>query len=75
MGRANGGFFSRVIPGGTVGLFAHETETVPEALTSLYWGEVEGINVHGVLILHWLQCLRTIGGSGAGVLCSWALMD
>ena len=39
-----------MVSGGTVQLFTDKTKTVPEATTPFDWGEVEGVNIHGVWI-------------------------
>ena len=54
MSRAGRGFFSQAVLGGTVQLFANETKTVLEAMTSLDWREIEGVNIHGIWISSWV---------------------
>ena len=51
---AGGGFLTRVIPRGTVQLFTNEAEAVSEAVAPFNWGEVQGINIHGIWILNWV---------------------
>ena len=64
----------RVIPHRTVWLFADEAQTVLEAAAPFNWGEVQGINVHGVWIMNRAGGLRAMGEVGAHVLWSQSLV-
>ena len=43
----------RVVSHGTVQLFANEAEAVSKATTPFDWGEVKGVDIHGIWILGW----------------------
>ena len=51
-----------VVPGGTVWLFTNKTKVVLETAAPFNRGEVQGVDVHGVLVMSWLRVLRAISG-------------
>ena len=59
---------------GTVQLFTNKTEVVLEATTLFDWGEVQGINIHGIWILSWAQSWRAMGEVHSWVLWGWSSM-
>ena len=48
-----GDFFSEVVLHRTVQLFTNKAEAVLEAAAPFNWGQVQGINIHGVWIMSW----------------------
>ena len=74
MSGASRGFLTRVVPSGTVQLFTDEAQAVSKAAAPFDWGEVQGINVHGVWIMTWACGLRVIGKVRVCVLGSWSLV-
>ena len=74
MNGAGGGSLTRVVPCRAVQLFTDEAKVVSEAMAPFDWGEVQGINVHGVWIMTWVCSLRAMGKVRACVLGSWSLM-
>ena len=53
MSGAGRGFLARVVPHGTVWLFADETKTISEAAAPFDWGKVQDVDIHSVWILNW----------------------
>ena len=52
---------------GAVWLFTDEAKAVLEAMAPFDWGEVQGVDVHGVWIMIWMCGLRAVGKGGAYV--------
>ena len=70
----SGGSLTRVVSCGTIQLFTDEAKVVSEAVAPFNWGEVQGINVHGVWILTRTCGLGVMGEVGACILWSWSLV-
>ena len=69
-----GGFFSGVVPCGTVWLFADKAKAALEAVAPFNWGEIQGIDIHGIWIVSWAWRLGAMGEVRVCVLWSWSPM-
>ena len=64
----SGGSLTRVVSCGTIQLFTDEAKVVSEAVAPFNWGEVQGIDIHGIWIMSQASGLRMLGKVGVCVL-------
>ena len=63
-----------MIPCGAVWLFTNKAEVVAETVAPFNWGEIQGIDIHGIWIVSWVRSLGAMSEAWACVLWGCSLM-